>query len=503
MLSLTLIAAFILLLLLLYKYVLIPAVLSPLAKIPNAHFTAPIFPFWSWSITRHSSGTRAIYAAHKRKGSIVRLAPNEISVCTPDALRTIYTGGYEKHTWYQHAFVNYGKRNMVSMLDRSSHSIQKRMISNVYSRSYIQNSPDLHHAATHLICDRFFPIISEVAEKGFEMDVLNFFEAVGMDLMTAYLFGLDSGTDFMRDVNYRDCFLKEYKAFKFQDPQKRAGGVVEKLCLSRCEAAEEFIQKEKDKTDKAASQPVVYGRLSQSLRESSHVKANSREIMLATASEMLDQIIAGHETSGITNSYLTYELSKRPLLQAQLRAELLTLDPPLCLSELSGSNTKTGKMLPSPRSIDALPLLDGLLQETLRLYAAAPGKQPRMTPFTPGGVTIEGYSNIPGGITVSANAYTLHRNPTVFPEPDEWIPQRWTDAAPDRKEEMKRWFWAFGSGGRMCLGSNFAIQGMKLVIAAIYSNFTTEIVDAEGIEQSDEFISRPVGEKLVLRFRRV
>lgn len=28
------------------------------------------------------------------------------------------------------------------------------------------------------------------------------------------------------------------------------------------------------------------------------------------------------------------------------------------------------------------------------------------------------------------------------------------------KEEMKKWFWAFGNGGRMCLGSNFAIQGM-------------------------------------------
>ena len=459
MLLLTFFTALILLSILLYKYVLNPAVLSPLAKIPNAHFSAPILPFWYWSIRRHSAGTRAIYAAHQKKGSVVRLAPNQISICTLDALRTIYIGGYEKHTWYQDAFVNYGQRNMVSMLDRSSHSLQKRMISNVYSKSYIQSSPDLQYAATHLIFHRFFPVMSEVAEKGFEMDVLNFFQAVGVDMMTAYLFGLDCGTDFMRDVNYRNCFLKEYKVHKTQYPQERAGGVVEKLSLSRCEAAEEFIQKEKDKSKKAASQPVVYGRLSQGLRESSHVKANSQEIMLATASEMLDQIIAGHETSGITISYLTYELSKRPLLQAQLRAELLSLDPQLCLTGLPDSNTKSDKCLPSPRSIDALPLLDCLLQETLRLYAAAPGEQPRMTPFTPGGVTIEGYSNIPGGVKVSTNAYTLHRNPTVFPEPEKWNPQRWMDATPDRKEEMKRWFWTFSSGGRMCLGNNFAIQG--------------------------------------------
>jgi len=42
---------------------------------------------------------------------------------------------------------------------------------------------------------------------------------------------------------------------------------------------------------------------------------------------------------------------------------------------------------------------------------------------------------------------------------------------------------------------------MKLVVAAIYTNYTTEIVDAEGIEQADTYVSGPVGEKLVLRFK--
>lgn len=42
---------------------------------------------------------------------------------------------------------------------------------------------------------------------------------------------------------------------------------------------------------------------------------------------------------------------------------------------------------------------------------------------------------------------------------------------------------------------------MKVVIAAIYTNYTTEIVDDKGIEQADEYISRPVGAKLILRFK--
>jgi len=47
---------------------------------------------------------------------------------------------------------------------------------------------------------------------------------------------------------------------------------------------------------------------------------------------------------------------------------------------------------------------------------------------------------------------------------------------------------------------------MKLVIAAIYTNFTTEIVDEgdeAGIEQADTYISGPVGGKVVLRFGHV
>jgi hypothetical protein len=42
---------------------------------------------------------------------------------------------------------------------------------------------------------------------------------------------------------------------------------------------------------------------------------------------------------------------------------------------------------------------------------------------------------------------------------------------------------------------------MKNVIAAIYTNFTTEIVDAEGIEQAEGFTAGPTGDKLVLGFK--
>ena len=458
--SLSLIGLCLLLLLLLYRYFLYPVYFSPLSKIPNAHFSAPILPLWVWSKRRNSTGVRTFFSLHQKHGPVVRLGPNEISVNSADALRTVYIGGFEKDRWYLDAFVNYGTPNLVTMLGHKQHSVQKRMVSNVYSKSYLQSSSDLQTVSEHLIFDRFMPIMREIEKRSGNLDVLDFTQGVGMDFTSAYLFGLSNSTDFMNDAAYRQHWIEEYAKFKIQLPQDRAGGEIERWCLSMSEAADRFIHSEKVSDEPLATQPVVYRRLAQSLRESAQSDDPSlNPTIMTTASEMLDHLIAGHETSGITLTYLMYELSQRPHLQDRLRSELLTLSPPIASPE--SDETATGnpdRCLPSPRSIDALPLLNNILQETLRRYAAAPAQQPRVTPASPTGTTIEGYSNIPAGVRVSANPYSLHRNAAVFPDPLRWHPERWS-ASDEKKDEMKRWFWAFSSGGRMCLGSHFALQG--------------------------------------------
>jgi len=64
----------------------------------------------------------------------------------------------------------------------------------------------------------------------------------------------------------------------------------------------------------------------------------------------------------------------------------------------------------------------------------------------------------------------------------------------------RRWFWAFGNGGRMCIGSNFMLLVMKVVVATIYTNLKTSIVDDAGIEQRDAFMGAPKGDKIILKF---
>ncbi|KAL2803292.1 cytochrome P450 [Aspergillus granulosus] len=477
----------------LVQYVVRSLLLSPLAKIPNAHFTSPISDRWIQSIRQAGNEVLTIYALHRKHGPVVRLAPNELSVNSLHGLRIIYTGAFEKHPLYRELFLNFHTDNLVGMVQNGPHARQKRMLSRVYSKSYLQESPDVRILSAVILSQRLFPILQRIATNGETVNVLPLFQAVGMDFTSSYLFGIQSGTRYLFNLSEWQNWLEEYEKFKHLSLDERADGFVEGWCLSLCEQ----VQDAKPQDDQISSEPVVY----KSLRDALVKSPDSRPLNLAIASELLDHLIAGHETSGITFTYIMWELSQRPELQLELRRELLTLGTALTYPFSSNGGLPT---LSHPSEIDALPLLDAIVRETLRIHAPAPSPLPRITPDTPSGTSINGYEGIPGGVTVASSAYTLHRIEEVYPHPTEWLPERWTNPGPGTKHDMRRLWWPFGSGGRMCLGSNFALQEIKLVMATVYTNYTTSIVDDEGIEQDlEEFISLPKGRKLMLNFHSV
>lgn len=329
-----------------------------------------------------------------------------------------------------------------------------------------------------------------------------------MDFMSSYLFGITNATDFIRDIPARQKYFDTYhtKAHKLPGFQQ-ATAELESYCLSRCVAAEKLTQNlSNTSATTPRTSPVVYAKMHSMLSSSKfpEMPRTPEAKRLHVASEMLDHLLGGHETSAITVTYILWELSRRPALQSALRAEVLTLSPPLTfpLQQTSGGEPHT-PLLPRPQDIDNLPLLNAIIYEVLRLYPAVPSLQPRVTP--PGGVTIEGYPNIPGGVKVGASAYCMHRNEEAFPEAEKFKPERWMQGENGYggTEAMRRWFWTFGSGGKMCVGNNFALQVLKLITASIYANFTTTIIDDEGIEQADSYIAGPVSGKLVLKFHEI
>ncbi|RMZ88098.1 hypothetical protein DV736_g4669, partial [Chaetothyriales sp. CBS 134916] len=529
----------------LYRLIIYPLFVHPLRHIPSAHWSIPIFG-GAWILYQRfrSRNNVTTYTAHVKYGEVVRLGWNELSVnCVDDGIKTIYGGGWEKHRWYPQQFASYGVTNMFSTVHHGPHSQKKRTIANIYSKSALATSPQVAANSKVLIGKRILPLVQSLCESGTPTDVYDLSNGITMDFMSAYQFGLANGTNFVQQAETRQQHLRIYhsrRPYEFYSaetpwlkPLCRTLGIdlvprvldtandfLEDWSKQMCRGADAQLR---STSEFAGDDPVVYKHFKKGLtnlraRDASLGKEVAN-ITLPTSkdshadipdettsevySEMLDHLGAGHETSAIALTYLLWELSKDPALQAKLRAEVRSLSPAIIWRSVAVDFDSF--TLPSPKEIDALPLLTAILMETLRLHAPIPGMEPRVSPApcTPSGHKLGRYDGIPGGVRVSSMPYVLHRNTEVFPSPETFNPSRWLDASPSQSKEMHRWFWAFGSGGRMCIGSHLAQQELKLVVAAIYSNWETEIVNDEGIEAIDAYTVRPTSSKLILRFKQV
>jgi cytochrome P450 len=88
---------------------------------------------------------------------------------------------------------------------------------------------------------------------------------------------------------------------------------------------------------------------------------------------------------------------------------------------------------------------------------------------------IDGYE-IPAGTIVGMSPYCLHRDESVYPSPLVFRPERWlTDSGTlvPESDPRNRSFWAFSSGGRMCIGMHLANAEMLTLLAALYRKYET------------------------------
>jgi cytochrome P450 len=142
------------------------------------------------------------------------------------------------------------------------------------------------------------------------------------------------------------------------------------------------------------------------------------------ANEAIGDIVAGSDTSVAGIVYMIYAVLGHPDIKKKLEEELATC------SETPGWDELEGKEY-----------LNWVIDEGLRLYPPAPSSLPRKVPDK--GAVLGGYK-LPRGCVVSTQALTIQRDPVAFPNPEEFIPERWKNATP----EMKDHFVAFGGSMR-------------------------------------------------------
>jgi len=152
--------------------------------------------------------------------------------------------------------------------------------------------------------------------------------------------------------------------------------------------------------------------------------------------ELVTALVAGHETTASQLAWAFERLAHEPQVTARLVTEL---------------DEGTG---------DAY--LSATITEILRLRPVLPNAEPRLTTRK---VTIGGFE-YPPGVVLLANAYLVHHDPELYEDPYAMRPERFLDEPPG----TYTWI-PFGGGRRRCLGASFAIQEMKIVLAAALRRF--------------------------------
>ena len=157
---------------------------------------------------------------------------------------------------------------------------------------------------------------------------------------------------------------------------------------------------------------------------------------------VLTLLFAGHDTATSTLSFLVYELARSPEWADRLAAEL---------REVCGDRDPGAEEL-----FDGLPLLTRAVDETLRLYPPAwIGPRRAVRDFEFNGHCVS------RGAYVNYCSWASHRLPEVFPEPEAFIPERFSR---ERKAALPRGAYVpFGGGRRICIGKRFGQIEVKLV----------------------------------------
>lgn len=178
-----------------------------------------------------------------------------------------------------------------------------------------------------------------------------------------------------------------------------------------------------------------------------------------TDREVRDQVMtlmfAGHDTSTSTLSFMMYELARHPDALVRLLEEQDRV--------LAGA-TPTVDQLERE-----LPYLDMVLDEVLRLYPPAwIGPRRAVREFEFGGYMV------PKGAYVNYSSWASHRLPEVFPNPEAFVPERFTR---ERKAALPRGAYVpFGGGRRVCIGKRFGQTEVKLVATMLLQRLRLDVL---------------------------
>ena len=177
------------------------------------------------------------------------------------------------------------------------------------------------------------------------------------------------------------------------------------------------------------------------VKSSNPDKMSTRDIIV----HLSTNVFAGSDTTAIALRAMVYLLCRHPQCMQKLLREIDDAD-------------RAGK-LSNPISYKEacnLPYLYGVLKESIRLHSSVGLLMERHVPAQ--GVEIDGHF-LKAGTIVGINPWVTNHNAEVFPDPEDFKPERWLEASEQQLKTMDSlWELNFGGGARKCIGRNISCE---------------------------------------------
>ncbi|XP_037493705.1 geraniol 8-hydroxylase [Jatropha curcas] len=185
----------------------------------------------------------------------------------------------------------------------------------------------------------------------------------------------------------------------------------------------------------------------------------------------LDLFAAGTDTTSSTLEWAMTELLRNPKILTKAKAEI-------------EQTVGKGKLI-QDSDVDRLAYLQAIIKETFRLHPAVPLLLPRRA-----GVDVEicGFT-VPKDAQVMVNAWAIGRDPSLWEDPDLFMPERFLGSEIDARGRNFELI-PFGAGRRICPGLPLATSMLSLILGSLINSFGWKLEDeitSQTMDMEDRF----------------
>jgi cytochrome P450 len=169
--------------------------------------------------------------------------------------------------------------------------------------------------------------------------------------------------------------------------------------------------------------------------------------------EVITIYLAGHETTANAMAFTFYLLAKHPDAAQRIAAEVKQVFS-------DGAITYDG--------LNKLEFTTMVIKESMRLFPPAWA----ITREVAKDDVIDGYL-LKKGDSVVMSPYIIQRQQQYWQDPDAFKPERF---AADKAKSIHRYaYFPFGGGARLCIGNNFAMMEMQIILAMVCGKFNFKL----------------------------